>query len=110
VREVMGGHALEHGGSGLLLSDALRDGHQTVGYHGCIFGIGAVQPAPGHAIADLDRGYLAANLGYDASAFLPEYEGQRRFVPAFAEVNVDKVDSGGGQFYYGFIGLGLGNG
>src|ERR1700722_17843950 len=98
MRYVVCRHSLEHGARSLLITYSLGNWHQPVRRDCGIFRIRALHASPGHAISNFDRLRLRTNVGDHAGALLPEDEGQlRRLLPAFTEVNVDKINAGSSQ-------------
>src|SRR5579871_1661770 len=94
----MGSQALKDGGSGLLRGDALWDGNEgSGGGHGQL-GVGAGDVAPDDAVSYFEGGgYWASFAERDdgSGCLLTEDVGEFGRVTAFAEIDVDEVDSAG---------------
>src|ERR1700761_4068435 len=66
--------------------------------------------SPSHAIPYLDRLGVGPDGGDDSGAFLSQSDRKLRFVAAFAKVDIDEVDAGGGELYDSLMRLRLGDG
>ena len=115
VGEVVGGHALEEGGGGLLEGHGVGDGDEAIDRGGGEFGVGAGDAPP----ADTGAGFEAEVGGAvdggaegddRAGGFLAEGVGEGRGVAAFAEVGVDEINAGGVDAEESFAGAGDGVG
>ncbi len=72
VGEVVGGHALEDGGRGLLRGDAFRDGDETAGRGDGELGVGPGNATPGDAITGFEGGDVGGDGDDGAGGLLPE--------------------------------------
>jgi hypothetical protein len=109
VDQIVGGHALQDRGGGLLIGDAVGNWHQAVGGSSGVLGVGAEDAGPGNVIARLYGSDSGADGGNHAGSFLAEDEWQRNFVASLALIGVDEIDAAGGDFDDGLVGLGLGD-
>jgi hypothetical protein len=102
VEEIVGGHALEDGGGGLLRGDAFGDGYEAGGWCHGELGVGAGDEAPGYAVAGFEGGDVGCDGDDGAGGLLAEGVGEFCGVAALAEVGVDEVDAGGFDADEGF--------
>ena len=107
--EVLGGHALEHHGRGLLVADAVGQGDQHLGGGRAAVGVGAEGGGVGHALAGLHLGDAVAHGLDHAGTLVAGGEGQAAGgrVEAGAEVGVDEVEAHGRLPDQGLAGAGL---
>lgn len=110
VRQVVCGHALEDGSGGLGFADALRNGHQSIGEGGDLFGVRTEHAAPRDPIAGFGGFDVLADGGDDARALLARNKRHGRGVAAGAHVDVNVVDSRGGNCDQSFVPFGVGDG
>lgn len=95
MREVVRGHPLQHRGRRLLRGDGFRNVHQKVDWGDGKLRIGSRKVCPGYAIAYLEAagGGVVAQSDDDSGCLLPKDVGQRSGITAFAQIDVDEVDS-----------------
>src|SRR5271165_7200044 len=86
----------------------MRDKHQHVRWNSLVFRIAAHNVAPGHWITGLEVGHSLADGLYDARGLLSIYKWELGLVPAFAIVDVDKVDARGMHPHQRFARFGRG--
>ena len=106
--QIMGGHPLQHRGGRVLGSEASGDFDQASGWHDSIIGVGSRCTAIGHTIPHLDFGDVRSDCLHHASALLTQREGQRIFIQAAANVDIDEVDANGIDLYKASPALGVG--
>ena len=94
VKQILRGHALEHGGGGLLEADAVGQPDQRVRADGAEPRIGAGRRARiGDAIALLERPHRTADRLHDARSFEADDPGKpRRREHAAALIGVEEVE------------------
>src|ERR1700733_4312227 len=94
----MGGQPLKDGGRSLLSRNALWDGDQGRGRGNGKLGVGSGNVTPDDAVSSFEGGWLGTGLanGDDGSGcLLTEDVGELGGVTAFAEIDVNEVDSAG---------------
>ena len=109
VREIVRGHALQHGGGGGLEIDVVRDLHQHGRRHHGVLRIGAAGHRVGHAVAGRDFRDALADCFHRARAFAADRDRRIGLVQAGTEVDVDEVDAAGGDAHQRLSGAGLGH-
>src|SRR5215469_12825685 len=102
VGQVVGGHALKHRGGRLLNGYRGRDSDQAGDRSYGELRVGSGDHAPCDAVAGLEDGLIGAGFGIavaerddDACGLLAERVWEGCGIAAFAEIDVDEVDSGG---------------
>ncbi len=98
MREVMRGHALQHGGGSCFKIHGVGQRYQAGGGHGRIFRVGAAMHGVGDAVAGFDFGHIRPHGLDHARGLVAGSEWQIGLVKSGAEVNVDEVDARRGNF------------
>ena len=95
VSEIMRGHALEHGGGGVLQAQAVGNLDQLRGGNESVLGIAADDAGGGDRIAGFESRDAGTELLHGARGFAARNQGERGLVDALAKVDLDEVDAGG---------------
>src|SRR5450759_2104156 len=106
VREIVSGHALQHGGGRAVEIDVCGDFHQLGGGHDGVLGVGAARHGIGYAVAGRDFGDAFAHLFHGAGAFAADGYRQVGFVQAGTKIDVDEVDAAGNAAHQRLPGTG----
>ena len=100
VRQVVGGHALEHHrGGDPRLDERDVEGHQVLGGGDHVLGVGPGRARERHVVSGRHVLDALAHGVHLARAFEPERAGHVAGVEARALVDVDKVHARGGELY-----------
>ena len=95
MREVMRGHALQHGRRGGMEIHVLGDLDELGGRHHRVFRVGAARHGIGHAVARSHLGHPRAHGLHGARALAAERDRKIGLIQPGAEVNIDEVDAAG---------------
>ncbi len=108
MREVVRGHALQHGGGGLAQLEARGNLHQKVRRHRGVFGVAATRHGPGDVIASSQSTDTFAESFDGTRAFHAQHGGERNLVKAGALIDVDKIHARRGELHQYLAGGGFG--
>ncbi len=97
VREIVGRHALQHGGGRHFEIHMSGYFHQLGGGHHGVLGVGSACHRIGHTVAWRNFGDAFAHRLHGAGAFTADSDREVGFVQAGTKISVDEVDVAGGE-------------
>ena len=97
VRQIVGGHALQHRRCGYFQIHAVRDLHQLRGGHHGVLRVRSARHRVGYPIAKSEIGDIGADRLHCARAFRSRRDRQIGLVQAGAKIYIDEINAGSGD-------------